>query len=392
MEYVAGIRRDIIGGAADDVLAAWLAINDGRNESEYTPNMRDEDWLALAGRAQRHDVLPILAEQIARAAQRPQLPARVERALETSQIRTLKSNRAIYRDLAEITQRFQACGMPAVALKGVYLATITYADIALRSMSDIDVLVHEENLQAAEDALIRAGYAREHSDHAESVNGHHLPPFTKPGGSIVEVHWTLNEYGLPWEEQPGKAVFEVNMAAVWNRVRPVTLEGSPLLALDPIDMILHLGVHTAYNHAFNNGLRDFCDIDRFIRRRSDEIDWDKLLATAAEWGAAKLLCVVLRLSHDMLHTPIPLAARAISDWTPGDDAVYPVVRAEVLRCARRGSNERKLRRAIIDPWIVEVSGAPSRGDLAFSKSDFLPHALPLALAESRARRLGDAQT
>jgi hypothetical protein len=67
-------------------------------------------------------------------------------------------NMVIYNELARILKSFKEHSIPTILLKGTFLAEIIYQDIALRPMTDIDILIKKENLSQANEALNSLGY------------------------------------------------------------------------------------------------------------------------------------------------------------------------------------------------------------------------------------------
>ena len=64
--------------------------------------------------------------------------------LERCFFRTRLDNLRLYGRLAEVSHRFAEQGLPAIVLKGAYLADAIYADRALRGMADADLLVRRD--------------------------------------------------------------------------------------------------------------------------------------------------------------------------------------------------------------------------------------------------------
>src|SRR5260370_22652520 len=61
-------------------------------------------------------------------------------------------------DLIKVLRIFQACGIPAVPLKGPVLAATLFNEIPWRESCDLDLLVARSDIARAKDALTEAGY------------------------------------------------------------------------------------------------------------------------------------------------------------------------------------------------------------------------------------------
>jgi len=57
-----------------------------------------------------------------------------------------------------ILLRLRAENIPVIALKGLFLLENTYKDVGARSMSDLDILVHREDLNRTVEILQGLGY------------------------------------------------------------------------------------------------------------------------------------------------------------------------------------------------------------------------------------------
>lgn len=102
---------------------------------------------------------------------------------------------------------------------------------------------------------------------------------------LVELHTRLIET-LPKEEE-GDALSNVALLLGRREIR----EGVPYLS--PTDTLLHLIVHAAYDHQFNNGPLTLNDVALMIQ--SARIDWKRfwLMAKAGGWERGCLLILEL---------------------------------------------------------------------------------------------------
>jgi hypothetical protein len=95
--------------------------------------------------------------------------------LKKQYIKTFAINNNLINVSKRINELFKTNNIPVVFLKGILLAPFIYDDIALRPMSDLDILVQEEHLDKAfgilkdEGAIIADPKEKDHPDN------HHLP-------------------------------------------------------------------------------------------------------------------------------------------------------------------------------------------------------------------------
>ena len=150
-------------------------------------------WEDLVWMGSSHLVLPALYSAFKRNNLLQQLPQDLSEYLAEIYQLNLNRNRSILKQAKEITLLFHEAGIHPVFLKGVaYLLQDLYPDAGDRVMTDIDILIHPDQMQQAAEIFYRNGYA-----HPEEFAGddfgkhHHLPGFEKSGEvAMVELHHT----------------------------------------------------------------------------------------------------------------------------------------------------------------------------------------------------------
>jgi Uncharacterised nucleotidyltransferase len=262
--------------------------------------LSEKDWEEILRQSHRHGVAPLLCHRLKQAGVGDTLPVEAWQKLQTLYLRSAAINAGLYRNLAEALNYLHTKNIAVIILKGGYLAQHVYANIALRSMSDFDLLVKEADLMRANEFFLELGYRVTRNSDTEMLIAkyHHLPPLIKesevPVG--IELHWRL--------ERPS-ARFEIDTEGLWRRAHPAAFAEAQALALCPEDLLLHLCIHTSYHHQFRFGLRSLCDVAETIRRCNNQIDWEQLQARANEWGATKCVYLTLRLAAKLLQANVP---------------------------------------------------------------------------------------
>jgi hypothetical protein len=210
-----------------------------------------------------------------------------------------------------------------IPLKGVHLAESVYGNIALRPMSDVDILVRESDLSGASDRLIELGYGPFwHSRmEAEIEMVMHLPPISKSGTVPVEVHWSINSPRSP---------FKVDIAGLWQRARPATIAGVEVQILAPEDLLLHLCIHTSYSHRFIQGLKALCDISETLRHYRDQMDWEQVQYRSNQWGANRCVYLTFYLTRELLGVTVPKQVLEALEPDGFDQAVAAEARAQIF--------------------------------------------------------------
>lgn len=138
------------------------------------------DWSAFLHMAQKHSLAPLVWEGLQKAGVSEQVPSQFQDRWNTLYFK------AIYRDAQMdytrglIEEKLVAAGVPHIFLKGAVLK-YDYPVSALRTMGDMDILIHEEKYAELDQM------AKELEAVPEFGDGNHKN-YTFPGGVLVEFH------------------------------------------------------------------------------------------------------------------------------------------------------------------------------------------------------------
>ncbi len=276
------------------------------------------DWSQLIDLASQQKVAPLLYHRLKTANRLSMIPegeqARLKKLYQHNAIRNLKLRGELY----QVLQALQTADIPVIVLKGAYLAHHIYLNPALRWMVDIDLLVPEDKLVAAQTCLGSLGYTPEEETDVDTVREsfHHLPCLMKPGAITIEIHWhivSLTRHDNQLIPLPFPA------GELWERAQPIEIAKTTALALSKEDLLLHLCLHAALHHNFEIGIHSLCDLDLLIRHHIDSLDWDVIVSQAHRWKATRGVYLIFSLLQELLHTDIPqdvLEALRPSDFVP----------------------------------------------------------------------------
>ncbi len=184
---------------------------------------------------------------------------------------------AVYRyeklnyDLNRTCEALERAEIPFIPLKGSVIRKL-YPEPWMRTSCDIDLLVHESDLDAAVACLKNElGY----TDHGK---GSHDVSLSTPAGMHIELHYSLIE-----SNQAGKADFP--LCTVWEDAKPQ--EGSRYHYVLSDEMfyyyhIAHMAKHFLYGGC---GIRPF--IDLYILKQSVQLDAEKKDALLSSGGLSE---------------------------------------------------------------------------------------------------------
>ena len=170
------------------------------NRSQYA--FVDEDLAELYKLSNAHDVAHLVGNAVIRKelVKNEEMKEKFQKQIILAVCRLEKLNY----ELIKLCEALEQAEIPFIPLKGSVLRQY-YPEPWMRTSCDIDVLVHEEDLQRAVSYLSdNLGYRR------ESQNSHDISMFTQ-GGVHVEVHYEL-------VENSGVNLAKAVLKRIWNVV------------------------------------------------------------------------------------------------------------------------------------------------------------------------------
>jgi len=255
----------------------------------------DLDWDCFLQTAQRHSVLPLVHRALAH---HPSVPAPAREALESEFRKNALRSLVLTAELMRLLDGFSQWGIPLLPYKGPTLAQQLYGDVALRSFSDLDLLVRIGDVQHAMEALQSLGYAADQpvpparrAAHLAFASEQMFRRTT--GATLVELQWRI-----------APRYFSVNFEWdwLWSTAVRVPLGERHVPALAPEALLLVLSVHGA-KHGWES-LVWVADIAQLVRQHP-ELDWHSVLRTARSLGIERLLFLALFLAEKMLAVSPP---------------------------------------------------------------------------------------
>ncbi len=284
----------------------WLlALSDPEGPKSQLPGRRLDgpDIPSLCLLANMHGVLPAVLRQIERLlCDNPaELLANASAAPEVLAVAGQARNRLAQRsamamflgaEAQRLVGEFAAAGADAVVLKGADFAARLYAQPALRTFGDIDLLVRESDWDAVNATMSRLGYETR-MEPMKHAGGYSECSWEHPAmpGAMVDVHNNL-----------------VNSPTVRRGVS-VQLEDLPMergpdgrLRATPAGLLIIAAVHGAASHGFEK-MQHLCDIAQIVRGRAGPVDEKSLGECVAKTGAGLSLATALDLTARCLNEP-----------------------------------------------------------------------------------------
>jgi len=317
-------------------------------------------WARLLLLAEAHGVSGHLAAGL-RDLDENLVPPEIKQALADRRRAQIFLTMRLTAELFRILEIFTAEGISALAIKGPVLAVQAYADSAMRSYGDVDLLVRQQDIRRATELMCAAGFAPEvllSAIDAGKIPGQYL--FSKPDSKlVVELH---NDYTLRYF--PRRLPLEEFFA---RQIR-VKLDASEVPAPSVEDELVLICIHGAKH--FWERLMWIADVAGLLTRQTG-IDWERVADSAKAVGAERMLHTGIRLASGLLKAPLPDKVQAtvqadtsaarladqVSNWLPAAGHTPPGLFTRALfRMRMRGG-------LIAAPaYLLRLSFSPTEED------------------------------
>lgn len=203
------------------------------------------------------------------------IPPDIYSYLRSGYLANVSRNLGFWDEFLKINDAFKQNNISILPLKGMDMLARFCPAFDLRTMSDIDILIKEDQFVKAEKVLSDLGYQkrlyglkekywRERQCHVAFHRNH----------TMVEAHWGLDF----------KRANRIILQQLWKRVKQVQLGNDKLNIFSPEDALFSLALHL---RRFGNilSLKQVLDAAKIIKE-SSEFDWDYVLEESKR-GAMK---------------------------------------------------------------------------------------------------------
>lgn len=268
MERVSEIMMNLI---ASDVC--------GKEINFVNLHLSDDDLKQLYTLSKKHDLAHLVGDALIRHKLLPdgEIKAKFEKQMMTAVYRYERINY----ELNSLSETLNQAEIPFIPLKGSVLRQY-YPEPWMRTSCDIDILVHDADLDRAVKLLT------EHLEYrVESEQSHDIGMYS-PSGVHLELHYTLIESNIV-----GKA--DEVLKAVWEQSVPG--QDSPYRFVMSEEMFYYYHIAHMAKHFQNGGcgVRPF--IDLWIMNHHIVYDTEKLNALFEEGGLMKFAGVARQLAE-----------------------------------------------------------------------------------------------
>jgi Uncharacterised nucleotidyltransferase len=178
----------------------------------------------------------------------------------------------MYRRIGQVLTHLADANVGTLVLKGPALAYSVYPDPALRTFSDLDIVVRERDWSAAHRVLLELGFSSED-------NLAQPPPKLVSQAVVYERRYWHKEnkwlVEIHYDDLLNAGLASCDVDGFWRRAAPVNIGRVPAQTLALEDQLIHSCAH-AHFHGYIR-LNWFSDMAFIVRDHGAKLDWERLL-------------------------------------------------------------------------------------------------------------------
>jgi hypothetical protein len=299
----------------------------GAIDDFLTKNLNWDFIVSIAG---LHSLAGLLYFTLSQCRNIKFVPVEVLNKLKATYDHNVLKNLLYASEFNNILKTFNRAKIRIIPLKGIEFVNSIYAhNIALRNLSDIDILVENKNVVYAEKNLLEMGYKRKKTSFGDSKRCFHSI-FWRSRGNLpitIELHWDVDYNDSP---------FRIDIGALWARSREISSGKINCYGFSIEDSIMFNSFHIL--REIRRGpdvllpLKNLCDIATIITQSAGQINWDYIVQRSKEYNVIRPVLFVLMLVRELLSIgEIPrIIFEAIRDMGYKDTFIYSAVKEYIF--------------------------------------------------------------
>ncbi len=270
------------------------------------------DWSYLIKTSAHHGVMPLLYYSL-NAICPEDVPTAIFSQLRNFFHRNAQHNLSLAKELMDLLNLFKEHNISAIPYKGPVLALLLYKNLALRQISDLDIIVHKKDILKIKELLMSEDYQpllilernNEYlseygiTDELESEFLRSPSQFNykfKPNKdkiAFLEIHWTL----------AGQESFlSMDSNWWWNSVHSVSFANTTILSFSPENLLLILCINAMKDQW--RSLKGVCDVAELLQLHP-KMNWEFVFKQASEIRIERILLLGLFLAQNLFKSEIP---------------------------------------------------------------------------------------
>lgn len=280
-------------------------LNPSQQKVEYLRSVFSniKDWDYFTELAIKKQAAPLVLNVCNKHKTDFDIPSNSRLKLEQAWLKTLSRNMLYIKNFQDIVYAFNKENIAVIPLKGIYLADWLYKEIGLRQFSDMDVLIHPEDLEKAVNVLGGMGFATTGFQNIPDIVSKYTPfthyaPLVRNGISI-ELHIRIHGQ---------TESFSVDTSGLWTNATIQKVNEVEVLTFCLTDLLLHICLHL-HKHFYISKFQftGFYDVANIMNQYAETLDWDLFEKKCITSNAVEYTYKYILLAGKYLGSPVPAA-------------------------------------------------------------------------------------
>jgi hypothetical protein len=284
-----------------EILAVGSTLEPTDSEKRFLRKglKKTTNWDSVLERALGTHLAPILHKTF--SGLEIEIPADIKNGLQNAYNQVIVRNIVLQREFKGLAEILNENQIPLVPLKGIYLSEVIYKELGLRHLSDIDVLIKEQDLDQVCELMKNRGWLVKFSISHSKIEHQHFTyahPRTLIKNQIsIELHTHL------YNSNQGA---DISTDELWGDTHSELFLGVEIRQFSNEILLQHLCLHL-HKHLFGHGLKilSFCDIREFLNVKSDSFSWQRFEQLALEYNCKEEVGQVLYLCSSYWNVQVP---------------------------------------------------------------------------------------
>lgn len=257
------------------------------------------DWWCIINIARLHGIAPFICNAVNHCSNKGSVPALIVRELNNDYHRSAFINLVFLKEYESILQQCNINKIKIIPLKGIVLIKEIYKNIALRTLSDIDLLIHKHDLERGINVLRDLGYTQKKTVYQHEEHFHLI--FQRCSRSVpitVELHWDVDIPDSP---------YHIAIDDLWERAIISQHHSGECYRLSLEDSILFNCFHIMRKPLAEGIIiiKNFCDIYEILIQRQPDIKWHMIMNCAEQYRIVRPVFLVLLFLERYFAAPVP---------------------------------------------------------------------------------------
>jgi len=282
-------------------------IDDGIKDKIIEAEKNNLDWDCFIKKARENGISAVVYSKLNKIKKDcPHIPSLVFEELKKIYYMNATKNSLIFEELGKVLDTFRKSGIQVIVLKGAALAEKIYGNLALRPMTDVDLLVKKEDLFCLDDQMKILGYRPSDisiddidfsSTYLTTLDYRSL----SPNSTSFHVHWHFVNSTIPNESY----INNIKIEDIWRDAEKTKIADAETLVMAPHHLLIHLSEHALrITHSLSK-LSLLCDINESVNSYQERLDWDRLIKDSLKFDLSQMVYISLYFASEFLGTKIP---------------------------------------------------------------------------------------